>query len=119
MTNNNDDYKDDIILRQDVIKAFESSGDWKGNIARSKAIIKDIPTAPSTDMIDKSNFSKTRYRMDTDSAWTCGFVAGRDQLNKRLESLKSEYNAYHLDNDDYWRGVKHAIEIMEWGAKND
>lgn len=30
----------------------------------------------------------------------------------RLESLKSEYNAYHIDTD-YWRGIKYAIEIME------
>ena len=35
------------------------------------------------------------------------------KVSRRLESLKSEYNAYHLDNNDYWRGIKHAIDIME------
>ena len=41
---------------------------------------------------------------------------GKDNnvLATRLESLKSEYNAYHLDNNDYWRGVKHAIEVLEF-----
>ena len=31
----------------------------------------------------------------------------------QLESLKSEYNAYHIDKDDYWRGVEHSIRVLE------
>ena len=41
---------------------------------------------------------------------------GKDNnvLATRLESLESEYNAYHLDKDEYWRGVKHAIEVLKF-----
>ena len=31
--------------------------------------------------------------------------------SERLESLESEYNAYHT-NRDYWRGIKYAIDVM-------
>ena len=31
----------------------------------------------------------------------------------RLDSLKSEYNAYHYDNNEYWRGIKYAIDVLE------
>lgn len=52
-------------------------------------------------------------------AFNQGYELGRQSiglplkcLNKRLESLKSEYNAYHTDSD-YWQGIKYAIDIME------
>ena len=32
--------------------------------------------------------------------------------SERLESLESEYNAYHT-NRDYWRGIKYAIDVMK------
>ena len=41
-------------------------------------------------------------------------VNDSQDLVKQLESLESEYNAYHLDNNDYWRGVKHAIEVLKF-----
>lgn len=41
-------------------------------------------------------------------------VNNSQDLVKQLESLESEYNAYHLDNNDYWRGVKHAIEVLKF-----
>ena len=41
-------------------------------------------------------------------------VKDSQDLVKQLESLESEYNAYHLDNNDYWRGVKHAIEVLKF-----
>lgn len=41
-------------------------------------------------------------------------VNDSQDLVKQLESLESEYNAYHLDKNDYWRGVKHAIEVLKF-----
>ena len=32
-------------------------------------------------------------------------------IYQRLESLESEYNAYHTDSD-YWRGIKYAIDML-------
>ena len=33
-------------------------------------------------------------------------------LVEQVESLKSEYLAYHLEGDDYWRGVEHSLEVL-------
>lgn len=35
------------------------------------------------------------------------------QIVKQLSSLESEYNAYHKDNDDYWKGIKYAIDVLK------
>ena len=37
----------------------------------------------------------------------------KSDIIDRLESLRSEYNAYHYDNNDYWRGIKYAINVLE------
>ena len=44
----------------------------------------------STQMVDKSNFSKEQYRMDTDSAWWCGYIVGKGNIEKVLEDIKKE-----------------------------
>ena len=36
----------------------------------------------------------------------------KSKVLEQLESLESEYNAYHT-NRDYWRGIKYAIDVMK------
>ena len=31
---------------------------------------------------------------------------------KQIESLQSEYKAYHIDSDDYWRGMKYTLACL-------
>lgn len=33
-------------------------------------------------------------------------------LVEQVESLKSEYLAYHLEGNGYWRGVEHSLEVL-------
>ena len=36
------------------------------------------------------------------------------QIVKQLASLESEYHAYGNTYDDYWRGVEHSINVLEY-----
>lgn len=44
---------------------------------------------------------------------TSEYITGVEIL-RRLESLESEYNAYHTKSD-YWRGIKYAIDVLRRG----
>lgn len=33
-------------------------------------------------------------------------------LEERYKSLLNEYNAYKLDGNDYWKGVKYALNVL-------
>lgn len=33
-------------------------------------------------------------------------------LSARIDMLESEYNAYHIDNNDYWRGIRYALDVV-------
>lgn len=44
-------------------------------------------------------------------AWSKGYRAGLKDALIGLESLESEYKAYHTDSD-YWRGVKYALDVI-------
>ena len=49
-----------------------------------------------------------RTKQDVEDAYS----KSKDDVLKVLESLKSEYNAYrHIDND-YWRGVRYALDVL-------
>lgn len=37
---------------------------------------------------------------------------GKEAALTGLESLESEYKAYHTDSD-YWRGVRYALDVLE------
>lgn len=36
------------------------------------------------------------------------------RILKQIESMESEYNAYHYPND-YWRGIRYTLDIIERG----
>lgn len=59
------------------------------------------------------NCGKCKYAMEQKEILDAeAYAIKAIKTQQRLESLKSEYNAYHFDND-YWNGIKHAIDLME------
>ena len=86
----------DVISRQEVLayvdKVFDSGLGKKKSLEFIKKYIKFMPSAEVSQAV----------------------VNDSQGLVKQLESLESEYNAYHLDKNDYWRGVKHAIEVLKF-----
>ena len=83
----------DYILKEDVFMAL---------------------TGDITDCTIEEFIARLRDRLNKLPSVSPELVNDSQDLVKQLESLESEYNAYHLDNNDYWRGVKHAIEVLKF-----
>ena len=69
------------MTKEEAIKIIRKYECNKEHYEACEMAIKALQAEP-TQMIDKSNFSKEQYRMDTDSAWWCGYIAGK---GKRAE----------------------------------
>ena len=83
----------DYILKEDVLMAL---------------------TGDITDCTIEEFIARLRDKLSKLPNVSPELVNDSQHLVKQLESLESEYNAYHLDNNDYWRGVKHAIEVLKF-----
>ena len=54
------------------------------------------------------------YLYDTLDNESAEAVKQAIQIIKQLASLESEYHAYCNTYDDYWRGVEHSINVLEY-----
>ena len=68
-----------------------------------------------TQMIDKSNFSQEQYKADTDTAYQCGYEAGKND-NSVLENIKADIKNIgykELDNDIVVSAIVSVDDVID------
>ena len=65
------------------------------------------------EMFHKLEYLKD-YLYDTLDNESAEAVKQAMQIVKQLASLQGEYNAYGNNYDDYWRGVEHSINVLNY-----
>ena len=71
-------------------------------IYRMKIGTKDIPSAePKTCYIEKSNFDMQQYKLDTDTAYECGYKAGLKSQNNGISKA--------IPSSDKWIPVSERL----------